>query len=281
MLVERLGYVVETLHLHSFAFSVYQRAGALNIRTYLRNRAFREAPDGLAIPPAWMLMAVAGSAEAGVFLDGGRKAADSIRDILRRNGTGMEDLGAILDFGCGCGRVLRFWKELRQTEIHGTEYNAGLAQWCRNNIPFVHAGSNELMPPAGYPGATFDLIYALSVFTHLPEHAQMAWMTEFRRILRPGGLLLLSLHGAHYLPRLNKAERRSFLDGHAVTRHSRSAGMNLCCAFHPEDWVRKNLAVDFEVVDFVPEGALGNPRQDLWLFRRKPGALPRTGLPLH
>ncbi len=281
MLIERLGSVVETLHLHSFALSVYQRVGALNIRSYLRNRGFREAPDGLAIPPAWMLMAVAGSAEAGAFLDGGRKAAQSIRDILRRNGSQMEDLGAILDFGCGCGRVLRFWKELRRTEIHGADYNARLAQWCRNNIPFVRVGSNELMPPVAYPDAMFGLIYALSVFTHLPEHVQMAWMSEFRRILPSGGLLLLSLHGAHYLPRLHEAERRRFLDGQAVTRHSRSAGMNLCCAFHPEDWVRKKLAMDFEVVDFVPEGALGNPRQDLWLFRRKPGVLPRTYLPLH
>jgi cyclopropane fatty-acyl-phospholipid synthase-like methyltransferase len=105
-----------------------------------------------------MLMAVAGSAEAAVFLDGGRKAAASIRDILRRNGTEMEDLGAILDFGCGCGRVLRLWKELRRTEIHGTEYNAGLARWCKNKIPFVRVGSNELMPPTGYPDATFGLV---------------------------------------------------------------------------------------------------------------------------
>lgn len=270
MLVERLGSVAETLHLYSFALRVYQRAGALNIRTCVRNRAFRESPDGLAIPPGWMLMTVAGSAEAGVFLDGGRKAADSIREILRRNGVEIEDLGAILDFGCGCGRVLRYWRELRRAQFHGTDYNAGLTHWCKSNLPFVRVGSNGPMPPTGYPDATFGFIYALSVFTHLPEDAQVAWMGEFRRILQPGGFLLLSLHGACYLPRLNEAERRRFLDGHTVTRHSRSAGMNLCCAFHPEGWVRESLAVDFEVVDFVPEGARGNPRQDLWLFRRKP-----------
>jgi hypothetical protein len=119
------------------------------------------------------------------------------------------------------------------------------------------------------------------VFTHLPEHLQLAWMSEFRRILPPGGLLVLSLHGAHYLPRLNEPERQSFLSGHAVTRHSRSAGMNLCCTYHPEDWVRKNLAANFEVVDFAPGGALGNPCQDLWLFQRKAGVLSRSYLPLH
>jgi SAM-dependent methyltransferase len=215
-------------------------------------------------------MAVAGSTEISVFLDGGRGAAGSIRDILRKNGIAMGDLKAILDFGCGCGRVLRLWKDVAGTELHGTDYNPELAAWCARHLPFVRIGTNGLAPPTGYPAARFDLIYALSVFTHLPETAQMEWMNEFHRILRPGGFLLLSLHGAHYLSRLNDRERRRFLDGGLVTRSGRGAGTNLCSTFHPEAYVRHHLTGDFEVVDFIPEGARGNPRQDAWLFRRRP-----------
>jgi SAM-dependent methyltransferase len=196
-------------------------------------------------------MAVAGSAEIAVYLDGGQLAARSIRDILQRNQIEMGDLRAILDFGCGCGRVLRFWKDLAGTELHGTDYNPELTTWCARHLSFARIGTNQLAPPTSYPASRFDLVYALSVFTHLPESAQMAWMSEFHRILRPGGLLLLSLHGAHYISRLNEP------------------GTNLCNVFHPEAYVRNRLSGDFEVVDFIPEGARGNPCQDAWLFRRR------------
>jgi hypothetical protein len=33
--------------------------------------------------------------------------------------------------------------------------------------------------------------------------------------------------------------------------------------------VRRTLAAGLEVVDFVPEGALGNPRQDVYLLRKR------------
>jgi cyclopropane fatty-acyl-phospholipid synthase-like methyltransferase len=217
-------------------------------------------------------MTVAGSPEIEVFLDGGRRAAASIRDILRKNGVAIESLDAILDFGCGCGRVLRLWKDLHGVKVHGTDYNTELTSWCERRLPFARIGTNELTPPTGYPAASFDLIYSLSVFTHLPEAAQREWMAEFHRLLRPGGFLLLSLHGAHYLPRLNEQEQRQFLAGDLVTRFDYSAGSNLCSVFHPEPWVRNRLTADFEFVDFIPEGARGNPRQDAWLFRRKPNA---------
>lgn len=268
MLIDQLGPVLQKLSLLSFGFRLYQRISVLNPRVYLKNLSHRVPPDGLPIPPARLLMTVAGSPEIPVFLDGGQLAAASILDILQRNEIRIGDLEAILDFGCGCGRVLRFWKELAGVEVHGTDYNTELAAWCERHLPFVRIGTNRLAPPTSYPAARFDLIYALSVFTHLPETAQMAWMSEFHRILRPGGLLLLSLHGAHYIGRLNDQERGQFLAGELVARYDYSAGTNLCSVFHPESYVRTHLTQGFAVVDFIPEGARGNPRQDAWLFRR-------------
>ena len=48
-----------------------------------------------------------------------------------------------------------------------------------------------------------------------------------------------------------------------------AVGQNNCAAFHPETYVRNVLPRDFDVVDFVPQGALGNPKQDAWLLRPK------------
>jgi len=213
-------------------------------------------------------MAVAGSPRSVVYLQGGERAARAIWDILAANGIAIADSGRILDFGCGCGRVLRHWKNTL-AEVHGTDYNPALVQWSAENLPFARVRVNEAQPPTSYEPASFDLVYALSVFTHLPRALQLHWMDEFRRILKPGGSLILSLHGEFYLPRLTEEERSAFLAGQLVMRDAGGAGSNLCNAFHPTSWVRDELARGFDVLSFVPEGALGNPRQDLWLLRRR------------
>ena len=45
-------------------------------------------------------------------------------------------------------------------------------------------------------------------------------------------------------------------------------GENLCITYHPEAAMRALFATGFEVVAFLPEGAKGNPSQDLWLLRK-------------
>jgi SAM-dependent methyltransferase len=269
VLIDSIGPVLARLSLLSAGFRLYQRASALNPRVYLKNRLYKVPEDGTAIPPALLRMAVAGSAEISVFLDGGRLAADSIRDTLQKNGASIDDFRAILDFGCGCGRVLRFWRDLDGVDVYGTDYNPELAAWCARELPFARIRTNSLAPPTSYRAGEFDFVYALSVLTHLPEPDQMAWMEEFHRILRPGGYLLLSLHGAYFMSRFGESERRQFLAGKLVTRYEYEAGSNLCSVFHPEAYVRNHLVGEFDVVDFIPEGARGNPRQDAWLLQRR------------
>ena len=232
----------------------------------------RVAPDGLPLPPTRLVVLVAGTPEPEWFLESGALAADSIRAALVKAGVELERLGAILDFGCGCGRVLRHWSTLEGPEIWGTDYNERLVAWCRDNLPFARVERNELEPPLPLEADRFDLVYGLSVFTHLPERLQHAWMDELRRVVTPGGHLLLTTHGRHYLDRLHEEERQRFLAGELVVRWERVAGTNLCAAYHPQAWVTEQLASDFELVEFVPEGAQGNPHQDLYLLRKP--ALP-------
>jgi SAM-dependent methyltransferase len=174
----------------------------------------------------------------------------------------------ILDFGCGCGRVLRHFAD-SGVEVHGTDLNPKLVAWCRRRLRFATFASNGLCPPLAYDDGRFGLVYALSVFTHLPETLQDAWMQELRRVLRPGGHLLLTTHGEHYLEELTEDERRRFQAGALVLRRDDRPGSNVCGAYHPESYVRERLARGFSVVEFVPKGALGNPWQDRWLLRRE------------
>jgi SAM-dependent methyltransferase len=224
-------------------------------------------PDGLPLPPPKLLFRVTGTTEATWFIEGGRLTEESIRAALARAGAPLESLDAILDFGCGCGRVLRRWHSLH-ARICGTDLSTSAIKWCRAHLPFVEAGVNALEPPLTYGDASFDLVYALSVLTHLPVATQLAWRDEFGRVLRPGGHLLLTLCGDAYVEKLRGEERRIYADGECVVRWAEVAGANLCSAFHPPAFVRDRLADGWELVEHVPRGALGNPVQDLIVLRK-------------
>ena len=226
------------------------------------------APDGQPIPPLDLRVLVAASPDIGWFLESGRRGAESIRAALARQGREMETLGSILDFGCGCGRVTRHWAAL-PAAVYGCDVNERLVSWCRANLRFGRFATNALVPPLDYADGAFDLVHALSVFTHLTEDLQRAWMRELRRVVHKDGFVLFTTHGVRYLEELLPEERASFLKGDLVLRRDDRPGSNACGSYHPEAWVRRHLADGFEVADFVPEGALGNPWQDLWLLRRR------------
>lgn len=226
------------------------------------------AGDGLPLPPPKLRVLVAGTPDAGWFLESGRLAVESIASVLARNGRRVEELASILDFGCGCGRVIRRWRSL-DAALAGSDVNARLIEWCRQNLPFARFEVNGLAPPLAFNDSAFELVYGLSVLTHLPEDLQAAWMGELARVLRPDGLLVLTTHGERYLERLTPAERHRFRGGECIVRFEEVAGTNLCTAFHPPVYVRERLADGFEVLTFVPEGARGNPHQDLFLLRKR------------
>ncbi len=232
-------------------------------RRYLRDRG-----AGPPVPPPGLLVRVAGSPDVRWFLEGGELARRSITDALGRQGVAPGDVDAVLDFGCGCGRVARHWPEVTGAVVTGVDYNPELVAWCQRNLPFGAFAVNDLAPPLACAGGSFDLVYALSVFTHLPEDLQHAWIDELARVLRPGGYLLLTVHGERYRPELTDAERAAFDRGELVVRHATVAGTNRCTTFHPPGYVRERMQRGMALVEHVPEGAAGNPFQDQVLFRK-------------
>lgn len=230
------------------------------------------------LPPRRLMFAVASSADDQWFLEGGRLAYVAIVDALDRAGVSLDELGAVLDFGCGVGRVSRHWqREAHRVDLYGVDYNPALIAWCREHLRFGRFATNGPRPPLAFPDATFGLVYALSVFTHLPLDAQLEWRDELARVTRPGGLVLVTLHGDAYRDRLTSDERRTYDRGDVVVRFGGVLGANRCAAYHPMAAVRQLFGSDgWEIVEVVTEGAKGNPRQDLVLARtpEMPSASP-------
>jgi SAM-dependent methyltransferase len=231
-----------------------------------------EAPDGLPLPPPYLVYLVAGHFNLAWYYESGATHADLLQEILRTNGYDMAAFRALLDFGCGCGRVTRHWHALDGVEVHGSDANTQLISWCREALRFARFDRNLEGPPLPYDDETFDFVYAISVFTHLTEELQHAWMRELRRVLAPNGVLAITTKGVSRLEPLDADARTRFEQGHLIVRDARYSGRNLCAAFHPERYVREVLAAKLDVVDFRPATDDGSQSQDLWLLRRRASA---------
>jgi len=107
----------------------------------------------------------------------------------------------------------------------------------------------------------------LLVLVIIADAAQNGMAGEYRSVT--DGFVLVTTHGERYLERLDPDEQRRFRAGELVVRWGEVPGTNLCTTFHPPSWVRERLLPHgFEEVTFVPEGAAGNPYQDVFLLRR-------------
>lgn len=265
MVAEGLG----TLHLRGPAFALLERAQALRALREIVDRSPVRGPDGLPLPPPLLRVKVAGTADREVFLAQGSEAAATIRAALAASGEPIEEVTSLLDFGCGCGRVLRQWASLPATDVHGTDYNPRLIAWCRENLTFATFGVNDLAPPLAYEDERFELVFAISVFTHLTVDLERRWIAELRRVLQPGGRLLLSTRGTAWVDHLTKAERDFYLAGNRVDRYAEAVGSNLMGVFHPVDYVRERMAMGFELTYTEPAAFAG--QQDLHILTKHGG----------
>ena len=226
------------------------------------------APEGLPLPPARLRFHVGESANAALFFRVGEATADCIHEAVTRAGASLTQSCVALDFGCGCGRTL-MWLNRRFPEVawHGADVDTQAIDWCRAHLPAASFIVNQPLPPLPFPDRRFDLIYGISVFTHLDEPYQRAWLAEFRRILKPGGLVLLSFYGRDSWQHLDQAsaiERGAFV----FCRSQKLRGILpewYHTAFQSQQRIVEMLSAHFVDVDYVERGA---GYQDLAVARR-------------
>jgi SAM-dependent methyltransferase len=148
-------------------------------------------------PEAVRYRVVSSHIDEAFFLESGRLCAWDIIRTLSLAGVEPRGLGRVLDFGCGCSRVLRFLAPaLPEAEFHGCDIDEVTIAWSRENVRAAQFAAVPHLPPTAYPDQRFDFIYALSVFSHLDLVRTILWLDELRRILARDGLLLLTVQGA-------------------------------------------------------------------------------------
>jgi SAM-dependent methyltransferase len=122
--------------------------------------------------------------------------ADIVIDALRGAGARLGDGARGLDFGCSSGRVVRVLAAaFPEIEWHACDPQPSPIHWGQQNIPGVEFSVSPQEPPLRFDAGTFDFVFAISIWTHYGEHAARRWFSEMHRLIRPGGLLILTLHG--------------------------------------------------------------------------------------
>jgi SAM-dependent methyltransferase len=151
--------------------------------------------DGMAEPPEPLRVRVANTPQIVNFRVTGLQTFSQFAEAVGRHG-GMSKIRTMLDWGCGCGRVTPYFvKYSGVDQIHGCDIDAESIGFCRDRLPGAMFRTITPYPPMPYADEAFDLVTGYSVMTHLTRENQALWLEELRRILRPGALCLLTLHG--------------------------------------------------------------------------------------
>lgn len=242
-----------------------------------RHRA-RPADARLPLPPPALRHRVHNALDEASFLDGGAVVHATLMETLADAGLALDGL-RILDFACGCGRVLRHFEPLRgRVRLHGSDIDAEAIGWCSAHLADLAACEvNAPAPPTRHPDGAFDVVYSISLFTHLDEAAQHAWLQELSRLVAPGGVLIATVHGAlcHglcYPEERTALERTGFVFRRGHTGRFKLDGLpdDYQTTFHTRDYVLREWSRYLPVAHYL-EGGL-NRHQDLVVLRRPPVA---------
>lgn len=192
------------------------------------------------------------------WLRQGAWLAGVLRDHLPA-GTSLHG-GRVLDFGCGAGRVLRHMRELvgDDGELHGVDIDRPSIDWLqRHASPPLHAACCDELPALPYPDDHFDLVYVLSVFTHIAEH-WAGWLLELRRVLKPGGVLLATVIGRETSVELELAVPDCDAAGMYVRALGNEWDHGGPVVVHDAAWVAERWGRAFEIVSHARR-ATGDP----------------------
>jgi SAM-dependent methyltransferase len=266
---EALRSRVLTSRLGDAWYRFWELRQAFSAEARLESRRHRgtTASDGFPVPGARRIVGIGSSASTAWYLESGVRDLRRIFSALGAAGIDPEALGTVLDFGCGCGRITRGLHAWRAAHLVGCDIDAAAVHWCRQNLPGeFHAIS--LDPPLPLAAASVDLAIAFSVFTHLDAARFGAWLEELHRVLAPEGTLVMTVHGNAYRGLLPEDLQAKFDGGEIVVRYARSAGSNLCAAFHPRPFVERALAERFELVTVEEGDSTHAAPQDLYIARR-------------
>jgi len=255
------------------------------LRTRSSNRRFLAEHPDFPEPPAALAYDAYNHVNWRQYHDSGLLHARFIGELIRQycpltphsspargRGEFADQTLKICEWGCGPGRVIRHLRgalDNRKIELFGADYNSASIAWCREHLHGIDFRVNGLEPPLPYEASTFDVLYALSVFTHLSAEGHQRWIDEVFRVVRPAGLVIFTAHGDACTDRLLPHEQQQYRAGNLVVRGGVYEGSKCFVAYHPPAYVREHLLRNANVAAHLLSPMAYQMIQDVWVARKK------------
>jgi SAM-dependent methyltransferase len=171
----------------------------------------------------------------------------------------------VLDFGCGAGRTLRhFLEEAEAAEVWGADIDGRSIDWLQQNLcPPLRAMRCEPEPPLRLESGSFDLVWAISVFTHLAD-SSLAWLRDLHRLLKPDGLLIATYMGRWNSELVAGEPWDEDVIGMNVLRDDENWDSGGPIVLMSDWWIRAHWGRAFEILDQAP-----NVHNQTWALLRK------------
>jgi SAM-dependent methyltransferase len=232
-----------------------------------KNKAFARLHPDFVLPPDY-LMYESFRIDYEKYYRSGRMAASWLLSIIRKyQGDQTQDA---LDWGCGPARIIRHLPELAPTiRWYGSDYNSKSIEWFSANLPTIVWKVNQITPPLDMADNSLDVVYGFSRFTHLSATNHELWAAELHRVLRSGGLAIVSTQGHNFLNLLTESEKKLFNKGQLVIRGQVLEGHRTYSAFHPPQYINK-LFYMFKVIEHQIDTPNANHPlpQDIWILQK-------------
>lgn len=233
--------------------------------------------DELPLPPPKNIKRVAGSENPIFFRIAGNSTFNHLNFILKAYlQKSFSDFKNICDFGCGCGRVTRYMPISSDIKVMGFDIDEENIEWCKKNLKNHSFLTIKTRPPIDIESNSFDLIIAVSVFTHLNKALQFIWLNELKRICKNSGIVLATINSDRtwfYNRTGTHKDFKNYLDHGIVDRFANrdfdgkiKEKNDYVNTLHRHDYIMKEWQKYFKIMDIISGAVQGN--QDLVIMQK-------------
>lgn len=268
MLKQKIIIILRKIRLLHFAEkirSIYHFYKYRNLlKTFKKNKKY----SNFLLPP----YVIAYDAFAGFdpyhYINQGKKHASFVSSLIEKYKG--KNVKSIYEWGCGPMRVLRhlpIFFDIKKTSFFGSDFNYKSVSWAKKNFKDINVSLNSLSPPLPYNNESFDVVYCISVFTHLSENVSKQYISDIYRILKKDGIFISTFHGNMNSKVLTKKELYDFEKGYFVERGSVVEGSRIYASYHPDLFIRKNFS-QFRILEKIESKTQSDFEQDWWVFKK-------------
>lgn len=127
------------------------------------------------------------------YLSDGWRTLSELMLLIEEAGYSLTEMQHVLEFASGYGRFTRHLVKAIPGKVDCADVLPGTAEFLHEQFAVNAFYSSHDPDKIAYP-RQYDMVFVLSLFTHLPVNMWASWLRNLARGIKPGGLLVFSVH---------------------------------------------------------------------------------------